>query len=63
VENTQVSFHLESHTEGTRLLLEHSGFELSHAFGEQAFKGAEYGWARMLKQLEAVFNLPRKYKS
>lgn len=51
VENTQVSFQLESHVKGTRLLLEHSGFELSHAFGEQAFKGAEYGWAKMLKQL------------
>src|SRR4051812_40933722 len=36
VENTQVSFRLEPHGEGTRVLLEHCGFDLANAFGEQA---------------------------
>jgi len=54
VENTRVSFRLESDGPGTRMFMEHAGFELSQAFGEQAFKGAEYGWTRMLKQLVAV---------
>jgi uncharacterized protein YndB with AHSA1/START domain len=54
VENTRVSFRLEPDGEGTRVLFEHSGFDFSDPFGEQAFKGAEYGWARMLKQLAAV---------
>lgn len=54
VENTQVSFVLEADGEGTRLLFEHSGFDLAHPFGEHAFKGAEFGWAKMLKQLAAV---------
>jgi uncharacterized protein YndB with AHSA1/START domain len=54
VENTQVSFRLEPDGNGTRLLFEHSGFDLSHPFGNQAFKGAEYGWAKMLKQLGVV---------
>jgi uncharacterized protein YndB with AHSA1/START domain len=55
VENTQVSFKLESDGErGTRILFEHSGFDLNHPFGQQAFKGAEFGWAKMLKQLAAV---------
>ena len=54
VENTQVSFQLASDDNGTRLLFEHSGFDVSHPFGEQAFKGAEFGWAKMLKQLAAV---------
>jgi uncharacterized protein YndB with AHSA1/START domain len=54
VENTRVEFRLEPDGEGTRVFLEHSGFEISAAFGEQAFKGAEYGWAKMFKQLEAV---------
>jgi uncharacterized protein YndB with AHSA1/START domain len=54
VENTWVSFRLEPDGEGTRLLFEHSGFDLAHSFGQQAFKGAEYGWAKMLKQLAAV---------
>jgi uncharacterized protein YndB with AHSA1/START domain len=51
---TKVSFRLEPGGDGTRLLFEHSGFDVSQPFGEQAFKGAEYGWAKMLKQLDAV---------
>jgi uncharacterized protein YndB with AHSA1/START domain len=54
VENTRVSFQLEPDGQGTRLVFEHAGFDLSHAFGNQAFKGAEYGWAKMFKQLGAV---------
>jgi uncharacterized protein YndB with AHSA1/START domain len=54
VENTQVSFRLEADSNGTRLHFEHSGFDLSHPFGNQAFKGAEFGWAKMLKQLATM---------
>jgi uncharacterized protein YndB with AHSA1/START domain len=54
VENTRVSFQLEPDGDGTRLHFEHSGFDLSQPFGEQAFKGAQYGWAKMLGQLPAV---------
>jgi uncharacterized protein YndB with AHSA1/START domain len=54
VENTRVSFRLEPDGEGTRVFFEHSGFDVSVPFGEQALKGAEFGWARMLKQLAAV---------
>jgi uncharacterized protein YndB with AHSA1/START domain len=54
LDNTRVSFRLEPEGEGTRLHFEHSGFDLSASFGAQAFKGAEYGWARMLGQLPAV---------
>ncbi len=54
VENTQVSFQLEPDGDGTRLVFEHSGFDLSQPWGEQAFQGAEFGWAKMLKQLAAV---------
>src|SRR4051794_20233584 len=56
VENTRVSFRLEPEPDGggTRVLFEHSGFDLAHPFGEQAFKGAEFGWAKMLKQLAVV---------
>ena len=54
VENTQVSFRLEPDGNGTRLFFEHSGFDVSHPFGEQALKGAEFGWARMFKQLAEV---------
>lgn len=54
VENTRVSFQLEPDGDGTRLLVEHSGFDVSVPFGEQALKGAEFGWAKMLKQLATV---------
>lgn len=54
VENTRVTFQLESTGNGTRLFFEHSGFDLAHPFGEHAFKGAEFGWAKMLKQLGEV---------
>jgi uncharacterized protein YndB with AHSA1/START domain len=51
---TQVSFQLEPDGEGTRLVLEHSGFDVSLPGITQAFRGAEYGWAKMLGQLPAV---------
>ena len=54
VVDTRVSFRLEPDGDGTRVLFEHSGFDVSQPWGEQAFKGAEYGWAKMLKQLGAV---------
>jgi len=54
LQGTRVSFRLEVEGAGTRLFFEHSGFEISAAFGEQAFHGAEFGWAKMLKQLATV---------
>ncbi|QDT52720.1 hypothetical protein Pan44_07320 [Caulifigura coniformis] len=51
---TCVSFRLEPDGDGTRLLFEHSGFDVSSPFGKQAFHGAEFGWAKMLKQLSDV---------
>ena len=54
VENTRVSFRLEPHGGGTRLLFEHSGFDLSRPFGRQALRGADSGWAGMLARLSAL---------
>jgi len=36
------------------LLFEHSGFDVSQPWGEQALRGAEFGWGKMLKQFPAV---------
>jgi uncharacterized protein YndB with AHSA1/START domain len=52
--DTRVSFRLEPNGDGTRVLFEHAGFDVSQPWGEQAFKGAEFGWAKMLKQLALV---------
>jgi uncharacterized protein YndB with AHSA1/START domain len=54
LDGTRVSFRLEPDGEGTRVLLEHSGFDVSQPWVEQAFRGAEFGWAKMLKQFPAV---------
>jgi uncharacterized protein YndB with AHSA1/START domain len=52
--DTRVSFELEPSGEGTRVLFEHSGFDVSQPWGEQAFRGAEFGWTKMLGQLSVV---------
>jgi uncharacterized protein YndB with AHSA1/START domain len=54
VVDTRVSYRLEPDGGGTRLIFEHSGFDLTQLRGEQAFAGAEYGWTKMFKQLEAA---------
>jgi uncharacterized protein YndB with AHSA1/START domain len=50
--DTRVSFRLEPDGEGTRVLFEHSGFD--QTWCDQALRGAEFGWAKMLGQLPAV---------
>jgi uncharacterized protein YndB with AHSA1/START domain len=52
--DTRVSFRLEPDGEGTRVLFEHSGFDVSQPRGNQALRVAELGWAKMLKKLPAV---------
>lgn len=54
VVNTRVSFQLEPDGNGTRLVFEHAGFDLSQPWGQQACKGAQFGWAKMLEQLSVV---------
>ena len=54
VVDTRVSFRLEPDGKGTRLYFEHSGFDPSQPNGHQAFKGAQFGWAKMLEQLSVV---------
>lgn len=54
VVNTQVTFRLEPEADGTRIHFEHSGFDLSQPWGEQAFQGATFGWQKMLESLLAV---------
>jgi len=40
--------------ERTGVLFEHSGFDVSQPWGDQALRGAAFGWAKMLGQLPAV---------
>ena len=52
--DTQVSYRLEPDGGGTRVFFEHSGFDMSQPWGEQAFRGAEFVWAKMLERLPGV---------
>lgn len=54
VENTRVSYRLEPEGQGTRVLFEHSGFDLTQIRGQQALQGAEMGWAGMFKKFLVV---------
>jgi uncharacterized protein YndB with AHSA1/START domain len=54
VVDTRVSFRLEPEGGSTRVFFEHSGFDVTQPWGEQALHGAEFGWAKMLKQLATV---------
>ncbi len=51
---TQVSFNLEREGGGTRLLFEHSGFNVAKPFGKQALQGAKHGWSEMLNKLTEI---------
>ncbi|MEO8615666.1 MAG: SRPBCC domain-containing protein [Luteolibacter sp.] len=52
--DTRVSFRLEPDGVGTRVFFEHTGFDLTQPAGGQAFKGAQFGWAKMLELLASV---------
>jgi uncharacterized protein YndB with AHSA1/START domain len=52
--DTRVSFRLEPDGDGTRCIFEHSGFDMSQPWAEQAFRGAEFGWVKMLERLPGV---------
>lgn len=54
VENTRVSFRLDPHGDGTRVLFEHSGFDMSQPWAKQAVQGATFGWAEMFEKLADV---------
>jgi Activator of Hsp90 ATPase homolog 1-like protein len=49
-----VSFRLEPDGEGTRVLFEHSGFDVSQPWGDQALRRAEVGWEKMFERLTGV---------
>jgi hypothetical protein len=49
-----LSYQLEQNGHGTCLIFRHSGFDMSQPWSEQAFRGADFGWQKMLERLSAV---------
>ena len=48
-----MSFRLEPDGDGTRLVFEHSGFDLSQPWSDQAVQGAEFGRAKILERFKS----------
>jgi hypothetical protein len=51
-----ITWRLEPENAGTRLLFEHSGFDLESPLGKQAFEGMGGGWPKILPRIEAAIN-------
>ncbi len=52
--NTTITWRLEAEGEGTRLFLEHNGFDLDSPLGKTAFQGMGAGWPKVLARMELV---------
>jgi hypothetical protein len=52
--DTQVIDRLEPDGDGTRVLFEDPGFDMAQPWGEEAFRGAAFGWAKRLERLPGV---------
>ena len=49
---TTVTWRLRPEGKGTRLFLEHAGFDLEHPYGKQAYEGLSDGWPQVLDRIE-----------
>lgn len=52
--NTTITWQLQAEGEGTRLSLEHKGFDLDSPIGKNAFQGMVGGWPKVLTRIELV---------
>ena len=54
--DTTITWRLEPEGAGTRLHLEHSGFDLDSPLAKQAFEGMGAGWPKILKRIEPAIS-------
>lgn len=54
--NTTITWRLAAEGTGTRLSLEHTGFDLGSPMGKAAFAGMGSGWPRILAGIGAVLS-------
>ena len=52
--NTTITWRLEAEGSGTRLSLEHKGFDLDSPLGKAAFEGMGKGWPDVVQRLQDV---------
>lgn len=54
--DTTITWRLETEGNGTRLHLEHSGFDLTSPLAKQAFEGMGGGWPKVLQGIAPALN-------
>lgn len=54
--NTTITWRLEPEDGGTRLFLEHAGFDLDSPMGKMALEGMGNGWPSLLARIEGVIS-------
>ncbi|MEX3960787.1 SRPBCC domain-containing protein [Paraburkholderia sp. EG286B] len=55
--NTTITWRLEAEGSGTRLSLEHKGFDLDSPLGKAAFQGMGKGWPDVIQRLQDVLHV------
>ena len=58
--NTTITWRLQPEGKGTRLFLEHKGFDLESPLGKAAFAGMGGGWPKILQKIGAILALNTK---
>lgn len=56
--DTTVTWRLEAEGTGTRLFLEHAGFDLDSPMGRAAFDGMSGGWPKVLSRMAGALHTP-----
>ena len=56
--DTIITWRLEPEGNGTRLFLEHAGFDLDSAMGKAAFDNMGHGWPEILLGIEPTIGAP-----
>ena len=54
--DSTIAWRLEPEDEGTRLYLEHAGFDLDSPLGRQAFAGLGNGWPHVLNSVQRILD-------
>jgi uncharacterized protein YndB with AHSA1/START domain len=54
--DTMITWRLEPENAGTRLYLEHSGFDLNSPLGKMAFDGMGQGWPSVLERIPTAID-------
>ncbi len=55
--DTTVTWRIEAEGTGSRLFLEHAGFDLDAPLGRQAYEGMGRGWPAILARVEPALNM------